>query len=1083
MISITRSDIINVAHSFETFARGVMYHDNHRVKDVIVDQRNLCVSAIVQGSENYGVTVSFSATGGIGTFSCDCPADSIYAGACKHTVALLIACQHISDGTLTKAFEYSNNHVVGNIVDYYDNFLSRPQKKTLNLEINLEVYDYSWNRGKGDRLVCYLFLRMGEDKLYVVQNVKRLLEAINSGENLYFGKNFEFDPNMHTFKPEDKSVLDLLNELYEVEKNINKNSWGYENQSAFFSSKKVLLPQTVAKRMFNALHNRDFNIWVMNGVYVSNAGIVEKDLPLNFSVDVEKDNLLLKWNNNMFPLLDSIEYFLYDGKVYHISEQQRELLMPLVNAYNDSNGGIRITDQHKEQTFTHVIPSLKQIGEVEIAPAVQESLCRAELKTEIYLDKVDDGVTAKVEFLYDDIRINPFSGQTPVKVKDKILVRDVKGEREVYDLLEAADFHTLTGTLYLEEEDKIYDFVFSILPKMQKIAAVYYSNNFRRMMIREKTSLTGKVSLNEGNDMLEITFGSDDINPDEIADIFHSLREKKKYHRLKDGSFLPLDSPDKQLHQVVDALDALNVSERELNQGVLSLPKYRAIYLDNCLKESRLQTERDTAFKQLVQNITQPQDMEFEVPVDIDATLRSYQETGFKWLKTLATYGLGGVLADDMGLGKTIQTLTFIMSEKDKAKGPAMVVAPTSVVYNWQEEAQKFTPNLNVTVIIGSPQERKKLIQEAKEVDLIITSYSLIRRDVEKYNDIKFSYCFLDEAQNIKNPKSLSAKAVKKINAQGYFALTGTPLENSLTELWSIFDFIMPGYLLSHKKFVEKYERPIIVNQNEEALNKMQKLISPFILRRMKKDVLKELPPKFEHKVLTDLTKEQKKIYLAYLKQAKGEIEQEIADNGFGKSQIKILSILTRLRQICCHPATFVENYDKDSGKLEYLKEFLQDAIKGGHRVLLFSQFTSMLKIIASLLEEQQISYCYLDGSTKTVERRQLVKSFNNGENDVFLLSLKAGGTGLNLTSADMVIHFDPWWNPAVEEQAADRAYRIGQKNSVQVISLVTKGTIEEKIYHLQQKKKDMINSVIKPGETMLSKMTEQEMRELFDVR
>jgi SNF2 family DNA or RNA helicase len=528
-------------------------------------------------------------------------------------------------------------------------------------------------------------------------------------------------------------------------------------------------------------------------------------------------------------------------------------------------------------------------------------------------------------------------------------------------------------------------------------------------------------------------------------------------------------------------VDSLNIAERELEKKMVEIPKYRALYIDRCLRDSSWRVERNLAFKQLVQNVNEPRDMEFDVPDHFREVLRGYQKTGFKWLKTLSMYGLGGILADDMGLGKTIQTIAFIMSEQEKEHAPALVVAPTSVLYNWQDEARKFASGMKVVVVSGTPKERESLLQEARQADLVVTSYALIRRDVELYKDFDFGYCFLDEAQHIKNPASLSAKAVKIIKARGYFALTGTPLENSLTELWSVFDFVMRGYLLSHQKFTKKYERPIVRDQDQSALRELQKQIAPFILRRMKKDVLHELPPKVESKVLTDLTGDQKKIYLTYLQRAKGEIEEAIASGGFEKSRIKILSILTRLRQICCHPATFLENYQGDSGKLLYLREVVKDAVKSGHRILLFSQFTAMLDIIRKQLDNEQIDYFYLDGSTRAEERGGMVHDFNRGERDAFLISLKAGGTGLNLTGADMVIHYDPWWNPAVEDQASDRAYRIGQKNSVQVIKLIAKGTIEEKIYDLQQKKRAMIESVIKPGETMLSRMTEHEVRELLD--
>ncbi len=358
----------------------------------------------------------------------------------------------------------------------------------------------------------------------------------------------------------------------------------------------------------------------------------------------------------------------------------------------------------------------------------------------------------------------------------------------------------------------------------------------------------------------------------------------------------------------------------------------------------------------------------------------------------------------------------------------------------------------------------------------------MLRRDIDLYKDIKFQYCFLDEAQHIKNPNTLNAKTAKQINSGMNFALTGTPIENSITELWSIFDFVMPGYLLSHSKFLKKFETPITKYSDQNALNELGRHIRPFILRRLKKDVLKDLPEKIETKIVCEMTEEQKKIYLAYLKKAKAEVAIELQTHGFEKSQIKILSLLTRLRQICCHPSLFIENYNGESGKIQVLEEIMTDAFDSGHRILLFSQFTSMLEIIKQFLERKGIEYFYLDGTTKSEDRVEMVKSFNQGTGKLFLISLKAGGTGLNLTGADMVIHFDPWWNPAVEDQASDRAHRIGQKNVVQVMKLITQGTIEDKIFELQQKKKEMIDSVIQPGETLLSKMSESEILELFEL-
>ncbi|MEG6615084.1 SNF2 helicase associated domain-containing protein [Peptococcaceae bacterium 1198_IL3148] len=1077
MFKIDNELIENIAHNHDVYRRGTQYFYQNRVVSLELDEENNCLYGIVSGGERYAVSICFSPEGAITEVYCDCPAhQNYYYGACKHVVALLMKYQYHSQSLFSKQrAKIAASKLADSMLAYFDQQLSNDKKRTVKLEVTLDV-EY---QGKNSYAVS---LRMGLDRMYVVKSIRDLFAAMEDDEPLVFGKNFVFEPLNHSFTAEDQPVIDLLHEIYELDKIMFRDSWGYysNRSNSLFNGKHVLLGQTAAIRLLSILPSGSFNLKLFNREY-KNVPVLEQDLPLEFSLNKEKEDLLLQWNKlKLCPLVKTGEYFFLEDRIVKISEQQRKVFLPLINAFIDAPRGIRLSKQQKERFVTEVLPVVKRIGQVKIDPVVKESFCEADLQVEIWLDKIGEDVTAKVEFVYDQIRFNPFAGNAAVQTGDKILIRDMEKEGAIFQLLEQAEFQNLKGLLHLRREENIYQFVYSLLPQLQQLGEIYYSEKFRKLRVRDVTAVAGRVRLNEGNDMLEFSFHLDEIDMIELNDVFASLREKKKYHRLKDGSFLPLDTDSSHLEQLMSMVDSLNISEQQLQQAVVNIPKYRAMYIDRCLREGNLRFERNLVFKQLVQNIAEPQDMEFAVPNSIKATLREYQRTGFKWLKTLAMYGLGGILADDMGLGKTLQTLTFIASERERMQLPALVVAPTSVVYNWQDEANKFAPELQVVVVSGTPQEREELLKAAKEADLVITSYALMRRDIKLYQDIGFGYCFLDEAQNIKNPNSLNAKAVKTIQAKGCFALTGTPIENSLMELWSIFDFIMPGYLLSRQEFIKKYERPIVTKQNDRVLTELQRQIAPFILRRMKKEVLQELPPKIEHKVLIDLTKEQKKVYVGYLQKAKQEIEEVIAASGFERNQIKILSVLTRLRQICCHPATFLENYHGNSGKLEYLKEFMRDALASGHRILLFSQFTSMLEIIRNQLICEGIACFYLDGSTKMEARSHMVQSFNKGEGEVFLISLKAGGTGLNLAGADMVIHYDPWWNPAVEDQATDRAYRIGQKNSVQVINLITKGTIEEKIYELQQKKKAMIDAVIKPGETMISKMTEQEIRELL---
>ena len=439
--------------------------------------------------------------------------------------------------------------------------------------------------------------------------------------------------------------------------------------------------------------------------------------------------------------------------------------------------------------------------------------------------------------------------------------------------------------------------------------------------------------------------------------------------------------------------------------------------------------------------------------------------------------------------GKTLQILTVILSyvNEQKSKGkktqPSIVVCPSSLTLNWLGEVNKFTPGLKALVISGNVAEREKKIKEIEEYDIVITSYDSLKRDIELYQEkmYQFKYVIADEAQYIKNNNTQNARAIKKITADTRFALTGTPIENSLSELWSIFDFIMPGYLFKYRKFKEIYEIAIVKENNKNKMQKLKKMIEPFVLRRIKKDVLTELPDKTLTVLYNEMDEEQQKIYLSYLAHAKKEVANEIQMNGFENSQIKILALLMRLRQICCHPSLFLQDYEGESSKLKQCMEVVEDAINGGHKILLFSGYTSMFSIIEKELKKKQINYLKLTGQTKVSERIELVDKFNEDKDiKVFLISLKAGGTGLNLTGADMVIHYDPWWNISAENQATDRTYRIGQKNNVQVYKLITKNSIEEKIYELQQKKARLVDNMLSTQNTFINQLSKEDIMELF---
>ncbi|QSO55342.1 DEAD/DEAH box helicase [Alicyclobacillus curvatus] len=526
-------------------------------------------------------------------------------------------------------------------------------------------------------------------------------------------------------------------------------------------------------------------------------------------------------------------------------------------------------------------------------------------------------------------------------------------------------------------------------------------------------------------------------------------------------------------------------------------------------QESTSSVKLGRSLRRWLDNLKNPDNIEVDVPTGLRATLREYQKFGFQWMNTLATYGFGGVLADDMGLGKTIQTISFLLSEKEAAQAktgdrqlqataqlsqngvsqsdahaqlsqtetlqaaglaPALIVCPASLTYNWKSEIDKFAPELNAAVVAGDKAEREAVLHGATEYDVIITSYPLLWRDVEMYREVTFSTLILDEAQAIKNHTTQTAQAVSEIRSNNRFALTGTPVENSLDDLWSIFHAVFPTLLGGRTSFG---------NLSPETVAKR---IRPFMMRRLKKDVLTELPDKIESLQTAELTKEQKAVYMAYLAQLQEDAVTELASQGFQKGRFQILAGLTRLRLICCHPSLCIDNFQGTSGKLEQLLELVEEYLGANQRILIFSQFTSMLDIMRREFQERGFRHFYLDGQTPAKDRLALCDKFNNGEVPIFLISLKAGGTGLNLTGADTVILYDLWWNPAVEEQAADRAHRIGQRNTVQVIRMVTQGTIEEKIYQLQQKKKDLIDTVVQASDDNFGSLSEEDIRALLNI-
>lgn len=1063
------------------FERGESYYKSGKVVDFTVEKEyhrnggftSYTIEASVEESyfDEHYVEVMLNDKSGFMSANCGCPFfidNHRKLGFCKHVVAVL----------LKFVREYYKENEISSAKSKLDKLLRDIKYSTLKLSdikrnLKLEV-NYSYNLY--ENLSSSLELKVGLDKTYVVKNIKQFLQAIERMQELEFGKNFIFRPLEQQFSQDDRKVIEFLLEVSEIDYMIDKEDG---RNSSLLSGKRVYILDRQLGRLFSLLKDREIGA-VIQGKQYQNVQILYEDMPLEFQMLKEKNEIVLDHGEEVpRPLSGNGKFFFYQGNIYVPSNEQLRLYVPLYNVFmGERSRKIQFDIGDGHRVASYLIPSLKAISKnMKLDSSMEESFYEAPLISKIYLDKDYRGITAEVKFNYGDIELNALKDDT-IESTDGILLRDISKEAVVISGMESFGFRRNQEIYCMENEDELLEFLTDGLEKLKGFSEVYYSDAFKNMRIYNSSHVSGGIRVNS-EELLEFTFGMEGVNPREIRNILQAVRQKKKYYRLKEGGFVDLQ--DQGIKNVVGMFDYLNINEKEFfNKGSAIISKYNALYIDEELKDELGGFRKDYSFKSLMENMKGLKEVDFNLPANLDNIMRGYQKEGFRWLKTLAHYGFGGILADEMGLGKTLQTIAFIATEKTNK--PSLIVAPTSLVYNWQAEAERFSPELRTVVISGNPEERETLRNELSQYDMVITSYPLLRRDIEHYKEMEFKYCILDEAQHIKNPASQSTNAVKAVKADGYFAITGTPLENSLTELWSIFDFIMPGYLFNHSKFVERYEMPIIRNEDEDALTALNRHITPFILRRLKKQVMAELPPKIEQKLIVDMTEEQRKLYTAYLYSARQEIQEEVLAGSFNNSRIRILSILTRLRQICCDPAVFIENYTGSSGKMEALEELLEQVISQGHRVLIFSQFTSVLKNIASRLDMRNIEYLYLDGSTPAAERGSLVKSFNSGSTPVFLVSLKAGGTGLNLTGADVVIHFDPWWNPAVENQATDRAHRIGQRKTVEVIKLIARDSIEEKIYSLQEKKKEVFDKVIDDGEKAAGMLVKMDAEDIMNI-
>lgn len=1022
------------------------------------EYRHLSITAMVQGEKrDYNVSMAYSEQYGLDSEMCGCAAYSSYPSLCKHCIAVQLA---LADMEVPTADDYNTTLLMSAMERSIRGELPAAGEAEQTLQADCKLSYDSFTQ------VWELSLRAGQGKLYVIKNLPEFFDAMEQQLPVSVGKGQTFIPELSQFDAASRQLLSFARECY-------------LDNSAYAEKYYVRCPKGKLELMGGQL-DALFDLLLSNAVALTGRidgqpleGVAAKNPDIRFLLRPEGEEAVFGLARHMLVIRSrSCFYIFHRGILYRTDRAFGELVGEVAEVLeNTKTGFVRVSAEQQSRFNSLVVTPLSKLGLVEVSYQLQETFRSIPLEARVYLDYENGEITARTEYCYDDkiytvtdSRNNPY--------------RDVAGEYAIENLFGYFNFTMQKGNYILpDEEDFIYSFLESGLDRLGQLAQVYLSEAFKKINIRYPASISAGVRIN--GELLELDFDFGGYDPEELIAMLGAYRVKKRYFKLKNGTFINLEGDG--LDAVDRMLDGLDISEEDILNGKASLPRYRALYLDLLSREAGgVQLERGPEFKQMIRDIRDAGDTDFPVPAEVKKILRPYQKTGYRWMKTLAHYNMCGILADDMGLGKTLQVITLLLSEQSAGK-PSLIVVPTSLLYNWQSELKRFAPGLKVILSVGSIPERMETLREILACDAVVTSYELLKRDIDSYRGIDFRLCIIDEAQNIKNFNTQNAKAVKLIRAEHRFALTGTPIENSLSELWSIFDFLMPGYLGSYKRFKEKYELPIMKNGVEARSRELSQHIAPFVLRRLKTDVLKELPDKIETVSASDMTKAQREIYLAYLAQARKDIAIEVKQKGLEHSGIKILALLTRLRQICCHPGLFIEDYTGGSGKFELAMELIEDCIRSGHRILLFSQFTQMLGLFAERFRREKIPFFYLDGATKARERIDMVECFNNGEMDIFLISLKAGGSGLNLTGADVVIHYDPWWNPAVEDQATDRAYRIGQDKKVQVFKLISKDTIEERIQQLKAKKRGLIDTVMATEETFVNKLSVEELAALFD--
>ncbi len=1072
----------------------------------------LHITGQVEGSYDnlYSTSVDLDiGTGEIVDYSCTCPASVKYPGMCKHEVAVGLAFlaafmgqgakgTKSPSGTPMPRYEKPSSSAISELLRDSDarrlDQAAGTRRRRGDAAAAGEMASFSVAFVRPARAASYsqlalkLTVHLGGAK-YIVKNVGQVVDAWRSGAVYSYGPKISLAHVRSNFDERSAGLLDLLARVVDTQKALYLSRWDYMDGGRGTDVKELPLGPNNICDILDLMQGQTVEIETGGYDYYGRPlykkprpyAVGEKDAAVECRiVDSPDGGYDIDLPDDLCVFSDGARsYVACAGQALRQDEEFSRSYAPLLQRLAEAGkSGRHVSAADAPNLCRALLPALRACTNLDVAPSLLEiQPPNPEFSFSVGLD--EGLVTCDALVAYGDWKD---AVGTPENARTQP-ARDMAAEYHVLDVLEDY-FPYANGAYAFEEADE--ELLFSLLTdglqELSQLGEVMLSERLRSIDVRPAPNLSVRATLK--SDLLNLELGASGLTERELHEYLDGFKRKQKFVRLSSGDIVRIG----QNLQVAEELSqGLGVDVDKLVDCAVGLASSQALLVDALMRKADgVRFSRNSEFRQLVRDLETFSDADIDVPAGLCADLRAYQEDGFRWLATLERFGFGGILADDMGLGKTLQVIALILHQKEVAAAngekaaPTLVVCPASLVYNWISEIGRFAPSLNAVAVLGTKTRRTALLGAAAEHDILVTSYDLLRKDVETYSQICFARVILDEAQYVKNPKAQVTKAVKCLDARVCFALTGTPIENRLQELWSIFDFLMPGYLGSRDQFAKRFESPVEAGEFDSS-RLLRSTIGPFVLRRLKREVLADLPEKTESVVMAQMEAKQKKLYLATQDRLALQV-QHAQDREFKKDKLKVLAELTKLRQICCDPSLYFDGYDGGSAKLDTCMELVSQAMDAGHRVLVFSQFTSMLSIIAGRLDKEGIGYFTLTGSTSKEERERLVKRFQAGEKDVFLISLKAGGVGLNLTAADVVIHYDPWWNTAAQDQATDRAYRIGQRRDVSVFKLIVEGTIEERILKMQQTKRDLADNVLSGEEVKSALLTKDDLLGLLGV-